>query len=261
MKDMKTTVLACTPSYAVYLGEAALQEGYDPSRDFKLRVGMFGAEPWSEESRRSIEETLGLRSHNVYGLSEIYGPGVGIECEKRCGLHVWGDHIITEVLNPDTGEEVKPGELGELTFTTLTRESLPMLRYRTRDLARVSTEPCECGLHTVRILEIRGRSDDMLIIGGVNVFPSQVETVLLAVPGIGEQYEIIVDRKKTLTRLHVRVEVAGDFGGSKDELEALRSEASTRLQSGLGINAKLELEEPGTLTRYEGKAQRVKYVD
>jgi len=261
MKDMQTTVLACTPSYAVYMGEAALREGYEPKRDFNLKVGMFGAEPWSEEARRNIEDYLGLRAHDVYGLSEIYGPGVGIECKHQCGLHVWGDHVIIEVLDPQTGEPLEPGEFGELAFTTLTREALPMLRYRTRDLGKISVEPCECGLNTVRITEIRGRSDDMLIIGGVNVFPSQVESVLFSVPGIGEQYELVVDRHKTLTRLHVRVEVAKDAAKTEKELDALHKEAASRLQSVLGINAMLELEKPGTLPRYEGKAKRVIYID
>ena len=174
MKDLRTTVVTCTPSYMVYLIEASKAEGYEPKSDFTLRIGIFGAEPWSEEARRRIQDAFGLRAHDVFGMSELYGPGVGIECEQQNGLHVWQDEFLTETINPDTGEVLEPGKEGELVFTMLSREAMPLLRYRSRDLSKVFEDECACGRYHNRIERIKGRSDDMLIIGGVNVFPSQV---------------------------------------------------------------------------------------
>jgi phenylacetate-CoA ligase len=258
MKDMGSTVLTCTPSYAVYLTEAAVQEGYDPRRDFKLKVGMFGAEPWSEEARHHIEGSFGLKAYDCYGLSEIYGPGVGGECHRQDGLHIWEDEILIEIVDPDTGKWVRPGELGEIVFTMLRREAMPLIRYRTRDLGWISEEECACGRTSVRLMEIRGRSDDMLIIGGVNVFPSQIEAVLMSIPELGDQFQILVDRSKALARLTVQVEVNRDFASMpKDEWQRLHAKVEKDMLATLAINPGIELKDPGTLPRYEGKAVRV----
>ena len=252
LKDLRSTVAACTPSYMVYLCEASRAEGYNPREDFALRIGLFGAEPWSEEARKRIEDVFGLRAHDCYGMSELYGPGVGIECDERNGLHIWGDEFLVETINPDTGEVHEPGEEGELVFTMLSREAMPLLRYRTRDLSRVFEEECACGRCHSRIRRIKGRSDDMLIVGGVNVFPSQVEHVLMNVPGIKDQYQIVVSHEQ-LDRLSVKVEA------SKDRLKdpQLLKQVQSDIFSTLGIHANVELVEEGTLPRYEGKARRV----
>lgn len=258
MKDMKTTVLCCTPSYALYLSEAAKAEGYDPLKDFNLRIGMFGAEPWSEEARKKIQASLGLRAHDVYGMSELYGPGVAIECEAQNGLHIWSDEFLVEVIDPDTGEWVEEGEKGELVFTMLTREAMPLLRYRTKDLAQVTWEECSCGRYHPRILRIKGRADDMLIVGGVNVFPSQIEHVLMNIPEIsGEYYQIIVDRD-ILDKLYIKVEVRPEVYNSSDYDEnKLRSKVESELQAVLTLRARVELLAPGEIPRTEGKAKHV----
>ncbi len=209
MKDLRTTVVACTPSYMVYLCEASRGEGYQPKRDFAIKIGLFGAEPWSEEARKKIEESFGLRAHDCYGMSELYGPGVGIECDQRKGLHVWGDEFLVETINPESGEVVEPGKEGELVVTMLSREAMPLLRYRTRDLSKVDEEECECGRYHSRIRRIKGRSDDMLIVGGVNVFPSQVEHVLMNIDGIGDQYQVVVFHEE-LDHLAVKAEAKHD---------------------------------------------------
>jgi phenylacetate-CoA ligase len=252
MKDLKSTVAACTPSYMVYLCEASRAEGYEPKRDFALKIGLFGAEPWSEEARARIEDAFGLRAHDCYGMSELYGPGVGIECEQRNGLHVWEDEFLVETINPDTGEVLEPGSEGELVFTMLSREAMPLLRYRTRDLSRVYEEECACGRHHSRIQRIKGRSDDMLIVGGVNVFPSQVEHVLMNVPGLSDQYQIVVFHEQ-LDRLKIKAETP------KDSLndQALLKKTKAEILATLGIYADVELVEEGTLPRSEGKARRV----
>jgi phenylacetate-CoA ligase len=252
MKDLHTTAVSCTPSYMVYLCEASRAGGYDPRRDFALRVGIFGAEPWSEEARKRIEECFGLRAHDIFGMSELYGPGVGIECEQRNGLHVWADEFVVETINPESGEVLEPGREGELVFTMLSREAMPLLRYRSRDLSRVFEEECACGRYHPRIERIKGRSDDMLIVGGVNVFPSQVEHVLMNVPGLGDQYQIVVSHEE-LDRLAVKVEA------TKDKLNdpRLSKQVQEELFGTLGIHAKVELVEEGTLARSEGKARRV----
>jgi phenylacetate-CoA ligase len=253
MKDLRSTVVTCTPSYMVYLVEASRAEGYEPRGDFALRIGIFGAEPWSEEARKRIENGFGLRAHDVYGMSELYGPGVGIECEQRNGLHVWGDEFLIETVNPDTGKVLEPGREGELVFTMLSREAMPLLRYRSRDLSRVYEEECACGRYHSRIQRIKGRSDDMLIIGGVNVFPSQVEHVLMNIPGVGDQYQIIVTHKD-LDQLTVKVEAAANRLNDAGFLKQIEND----LFSVLTIHVGVELVELGTLPRSEvGKARRV----
>jgi len=253
MKDLRTSVVACTPSYMVYLCEASRAEGYQPKQDFKLRIGIFGAEPWSEESRKRIEDGFGLRAHDVYGMSELYGPGVAIECEHRKGLHVWADEFLVETIDPDTCEVLEPGREGELVFTMLSREAMPLLRYRSRDLSRVFNEECACGRHHPRIQRIKGRSDDMLIIGGVNVFPSQIEHVLMNILGLGDQYQIVVTHDE-LDRLAVKVEASADRLNDPKFLRRIQDD----LLAVLGIRADVELLELGGLPRSEvGKARRV----
>jgi phenylacetate-CoA ligase len=253
LKDLRSTVVTCVPSYMVYLCEASRAEGYEPKRDFAVRIGVFGAEPWSEEARKRIEDTFGLCAHDIYGMSELYGPGVGIECEEKNGLHVWGDEFLVETINPDTGDVLEPGKEGELVFTMLSREAMPLLRYRTRDLSRVFVEECACGRCHPRIQRIKGRSDDMLIIGGVNVFPSQVEHVLMNIPALGDQYQIIVTHKG-LDRITVKVETSPDRVKDQPLLQQVRED----LQAVLGISAEVELLEFGALPRSEvGKARRV----
>lgn len=253
MKDLRTRVVTGTPSYMVYLCEASRAAGYDPKMDFNLKVGIFGAEPWSEEARRKIEDVFGLRAYDIYGMSELYGPGVAIECGQKNGLHVWGDEFLVETLNPDTGEVLEPGEEGELVFTMLSREAMPLLRYRSRDLSKVFEEECACGRYHPRIQRIKGRSDDMLIIGGVNVFPSQIEHVLMNIPDLGDQYQIIISHKE-LDRLAVKVETPVD----KVNDPALLKKVQGDLLAVLGISADVELVALGTLPRSEvGKAQRI----
>ena len=253
MKDLRTTVVTCAPSYMVYLCEASRAEGYEPKHDFSIRVGIFGAEPWSEEARNRIEDVFGLRAHDIFGMSELYGPGVGIECEQRNGLHVWADEFLVETINPDTGEVLEPGAEGELVFTMLSREAMPLLRYRSRDLSRVWEEECGCGRVHPRIQRIKGRSDDMLIIGGVNVFPSQIEHVLMNIPGLGDQYQIVVTHDQ-LDRLSVKTEVTADKLNDAELLKRIQQD----LMAVLGIKVNVELLELGTLPRSEvGKARRV----
>jgi len=253
MKDLRSRVAASTPSYMIYLCEASRIEGYEPKVDFAVKVGIFGAEPWSEQTRKRIEDVFGLRAHDIYGMSELYGPGVAIECEQRNGLHVWGDEFLVETINPDTGDVLEPGKEGELVFTMLSREAMPLLRYRTRDLSRVFEEECACGRYHPRIQRIKGRSDDMLIIGGVNVFPSQVEHVLMNIPTLGDQYQIIVSHAE-LDRLAVKVETTPERVNDPNLLKQIQSD----LLAVLGIRADVQLVELGTLPRTEvGKARRV----
>ncbi len=258
MKDFGSTVLTCTPSYSLYLAEAALEEGVD-IKSLNLRVGIFGAEPWSESMRQEIQEKLNISAIDIYGLSEIMGPGVAIEChEAKCGLHIWEDNFIPEIINPDTGELVPEGELGELVITTITKEGIPLLRYRTRDITRITYEPCICGRTHARIARMSGRSDDMLIIRGVNVFPSQIESILMKVEGVEPHYLLIVDRKDNLDSLEVQVEV--DERLFSDEVKHLQSLAFTiekQIKDLLGITCKVRLVEPKTIMRSEGKAKRV----
>ncbi len=258
MKDFGSTVLTCTPSYSLYLAESAVEEGVD-IRSLKLRVGIFGAEPWSESMRGEIEEKLNLCAIDIYGLSEIMGPGVAIECrEAKHGLPIWEDHFIPEIINPETGEPVAEGEKGELVITTITKEGIPLLRYRTRDITSISYEPCACGRTHARIARMSGRSDDMLIIRGVNVFPSQIESILMKIEGVEPHYLLIVDRKENLDILEVQVEV--DERIFSDEIKQLQILAQTiekEIKDLLGVSCKVRLVEPKTIARSEGKAQRV----
>lgn len=258
MKDMSTTILCCTPSFAIYLAEAMVKGGIDPKKDLKLKSGLFGAEPWSERMRKRIEEELGLEAYDVYGLTELCGPGVSIECEHHNGLHIWNDHFIVEVIDPNTGEALSPGEEGELVFTTLTKTGLPLLRYRTRDLTVLEVDKCACGRTHSRMMRVKGRSDDMLIVRGVNVFPSQIEYVLMQFPALASYYQIILDRPGALDVLALKVELTEE--ASKDErldIDKLKKQVEEKIQSVLGIRAEIKLVEPGEIPRSAGKAQRV----
>ena len=258
MKDFGSTVLTCTPSYSLYLAEAAHEEGVDITT-LNLRVGIFGAEPWSESMRQEIQDKLKISAIDIYGLSEIMGPGVAIECqEAKCGLHIWEDHFIPEIINPETGKLVPAGELGELVITTITKEGIPLLRYRTRDITSITYEPCICGRTHARIARMSGRSDDMLIIRGVNVFPSQIESILMQVEGVEPHYLLIVDRKDNLDSLEVQVEVDERlFSDEVKHLQLLASTIEKQIKDLLGITCKVRLVEPKTITRSEGKAKRV----
>lgn len=257
MKDFGTTVLTCTPSYSLYIAEVAEEEGINID-ELNLRVGIFGAEPWSEEMRKEIQEKLHLRAHDIYGLSEVMGPGVAVECEERNGLHIFEDHFFVELVNPETGDYVKEGDVGELVITTLTKEGIPVIRYRTRDLVSLNYEPCPCGRHFVRMSKVLGRSDDMLIIRGVNVFPSQIEEILMNIEGTEPHYMIVVDKKDYLDVLEVHVEVNEKlFSDEVKHLQELERKIKEEIQSNLGITALVKLVEPKTLQRFEGKAKRV----
>jgi phenylacetate-CoA ligase len=258
MQDFGSTVLTCTPSYSLYLAEAAAEEGVD-FRDLKLRVGIFGAEPWTESIRREIEAKLNIKAIDIYGLSEILGPGVGIECiEAQHGLHIWEDHFIPEIINPDTGEVLPHGEQGELVITTITKEGIPMIRYRTRDITRLITEPCICGRTHIRLARMSGRTDDMLIIRGVNIFPSQIESVLVNIEGVEPHYQLLVDREENLDTLEIQVEVnEKTFSDEIKVLQDLTQRIRKEIKDLLGISCKVRLVEPKTIARSEGKAQRV----
>jgi phenylacetate-CoA ligase len=258
MKDFGSTVLTCTPSYSLYLAESAFEEGVD-FRSLKLRVGIFGAEPWSEAMRGEIEDKLNLCAIDIYGLSEIMGPGVAIECrEAKCGLHIWEDHFIPEIINPETGEPAPEGEKGELVISTITKEGIPLLRYRTRDITSITYEPCRCGRTHARIARMSGRSDDMLIIRGVNVFPSQIESILMKIEGVEPHYLLIVDRKDNLDSLEVQVEVDEQiFSDEVKKLQILAQTIEKEIKDLLGVSCKVRLVEPKTIMRSEGKAKRV----
>ncbi len=259
MQDFGSTILTCTPSYSLYLAEEAATEGMD-IKSSKLRVGIFGAEPWSEAMRDEIETSLGLDAIDIYGLSEIMGPGVAIECiQEKHGLHIWEDHFLPEIINPETGIPVAEGELGELVITTITKQGIPLIRYRTRDITSISYAPCTCGRTHARIARMSGRSDDMMIIRGVNVFPSQIESILVGIDGVEPHYLLIVDRKDNLDTLEVQVEVGEQL--FSDEIKVLQS-LSRRIQKEikdmLGVTCTVKLVEPKTIQRSEGKAQRVR---
>jgi phenylacetate-CoA ligase len=258
MKDLGATILACTPSFAVYLAETMAQEHIDPRKDLKLNRGIFGAEPWSDKIRERIEKETGIEAFDVYGLTELCGPGVSVECEEHKGLHIWQDHFIVETINPDTGEVLSPGEEGELVFTSLTKKGLPMLRYRTRDISKINTEPCPCGRTHPRMMRITGRSDDMLIIRGVNVFPSQIEYAVMCFSELATQYLIVVDRPGALDSFGVKVELSENAAKDpKVDQNALKKDIGKRIQIVTGINADIEIVKPGELPRTEGKAKRV----
>ncbi len=257
MQDFGTSVIACTPSYALFLSEVMADMGIAPE-DLNLRVGIFGAEPWSEGMRKEIEAKLKLKAIDIYGLSEVIGPGVSCECEHQVGMHINEDHFIPEIINPDTHEPVEPGQVGELVFSTVTKEGIPILRYRTRDLTRLIYDKCECGRTLVRMEKCKGRSDDMLIIRGVNVFPSQIETVLLEMSETEPHYLLIVERQGTLDVLKLMVEVQEQFFSDEIRvLEKLKKKITHNLQSMLGISVDVKLVEPKTIERTAGKSKRV----
>lgn len=257
MKDFGSTILACTPSYALNMAEEMEEMGIGKS-ELKLKAGVFGAEPWSNNMRKEIEERLGIIAMDIYGLSEIMGPGVSIDCPCKCGLHVQEDHFIPEIINPETGELLPEGSNGELVFTTITKEGLPLIRYRTHDISSLNYDKCECGRTLVRMSKVTGRSDDMLIIRGVNVFPSQIESVLLETGETAPHYLLIVDRVDNLDILEILVEMSQNmFSDKVKKIEELEMKIRKEIVSTLGINAKVKLVEPKSIERSEGKAKRV----
>lgn len=257
MQDFGTTVIACTPSYALFLAETMKEMGITPE-SLKLRIGIFGAEPWSENMRKEIEAKLKIKAIDIYGLSEVIGPGVSCECEYQCGMHINEDHFIPEIIDPETLEPVKQGEIGELVFSTVTKEGMPIIRYRTRDLTRLNYEKCDCGRTLVRMEKCMGRTDDMLIIRGVNVFPSQIESVLLEMSETEPHYLLIIEREETLDVVNLLVEVQEQFFSDEvKQLESLRKKLTDKIQSTLGISVRVKLVEPKTIERTAGKAKRV----
>ena len=256
IKDLSSTILCCTPSYAAYLGESMKEMGMGPN-DIPLKAGIFGAEAWSEEMRQDIQKTLGIKAYDIYGLTELSGPGVSFECSAQNGMHINEDHFIAEIIDPDTGEVLPEGSKGELVFTSITKEAFPLLRYRTRDICQLNYEPCPCGRTHVKMCKPMGRSDDMLIIRGVNVFPSQIETVLLN-HGYAANYQIIVDRVKNTDTLEVRVEMTPEmFTDNLGEIDKRQKDLVSGLRSMLGLAAKVTLVAPKSIVRSEGKAVRI----
>ena len=258
LRDFGSTVLCCTPSYALHLWEAGQENGID-FRKLPLRVGVFGAEPWSEAMRQEIEQKMDIDAMNIYGLSEIIGPGVSMECvEAKCGMHIWEDHFLPEIIDPVTGEVLPEGQLGELVITTLTKEGIPLLRYRTRDLTTLDYTPCSCGRTHVRMGRLAGRSDDMLIVRGVNVFPQQIEAILLETEGLSPHYQIVITREHNLDEIEVRVEVnEADFADEIRKLQKREAAVQKTIKEFLGVSARVRLVEPRSITRSEGKAQRI----
>lgn len=257
MEDLGSSILCCTPSYALTIVDEADELGFDLSR-INLKSGLFGAEPWSEGARESIEERLGLSAHDIYGLTEIIGPGVAAECEAKAGLHVFDDHFIPEIIDPDTEEPLPPGSKGELVFTCITKRAFPVLRFRTRDITKLDYEICECGRTQPRMERITGRTDDMLIIRGINVFPSQIEEVLLKMEEVEPHYQLVLTREGRLDNLEVQVEVSpAMFSDEVRKLEAIEEKIRQRLSSALNIRVDVKLVEPKTIERFAGKAKRV----
>ncbi len=258
MKDCGTDILACTPSYALLIADTAIEMGYDPATEFKISGGIFGAEPASENMRQEIADKLGIQYCDVYGLSEIMGPGVAMECAERGGLHIAEDQFYCEIVDPETLEVLPDGEWGELVITTLTREVCPLIRYRTRDVTRILSEPCACGRTHRKIDRLRGRTDDMLIIRGVNVFPSQIEQVITGFPEIATQYQIVLTNEGPLDKAELRVETEPDFAIDEvRKLEDLKSRLRAELKSNLQVNVEIKLVEPKSIERSEGKAKRI----
>ena len=255
--DLGATVLCCTPSYALHLAEAIGEAGI-AAKDLRLRVGFFGAEPWTEGMRDAIESSLDLMALNIYGLSEVIGPGVSVECPERRGMHVAEDHFLPEIVDPTTLEPLPPGAVGELVFTTLTKEALPVLRYRTRDLTAIDPAPCRCGRTLVRLQRITGRTDDMLIVRGVNVYPSQIEHALMQVPSVAPHYLLVLRRESALDTLEVRVETAADVVEAGGEAtRALAAQVRRRIHEVVGITVEVAVVPPKTIERSAGKARRV----
>jgi len=256
MMDLGSTILCCTPSYAAYIGESLAEAGYKPE-DNKLKAGIFGAEPWTEEMRRGIEKSLGIKAYDIYGLTETSGPGVSFECAEQTGMHINEDHFYAEIINPDTGEVLPEGEKGELVFTSLDKEAFPLLRYRTRDICVLTRKKCSCGRTHVKMSKPLGRSDDMLIIRGVNVFPSQIETVLLK-EGYAPNYQILVDRVNNSDTLDINVELSPEqFSDKVSDNQAKEKKLESAMRTMLGIGPKVHLGPPKSITRSEGKAVRV----
>jgi phenylacetate-CoA ligase len=258
MRDFKSTILTCTPSYALYMAEEAKDMGID-FKDLHLKAGIFGAEPWSDNMRKEIEEKLNLQAFDIYGLTEIIGPGVSNECEAHNGLHVNEDHFYPEIINPETGEVLPYGEKGELVFTTITRQGTPIIRYRTRDITYLWHEECSCGRTLVKMHRLMGRTDDMLILRGVNVFPSQIENVLMQIEETQPHYQIVIDRDRSQlddVELHVEVEEAF-FSDETKDLERIRNKIALAMKQELQINVKIKLVEPKSIERSMGKAKRV----
>ena len=257
MQDFGSSILCCTPSYALYIGESIREKGID-TKTLKLRAGIFGAEPWTEEMRREIERLLNIKAYDIYGLSEVMGPGVSYECAEQTGMHVNEDHFIPEIIDPETGRVLAEGEMGELVFTCITKEALPLIRYRTRDIASLKREKCSCGRTLIKMTKPQGRTDDMLIIRGVNVFPSQIESVLLKYDFITANYQIIVDRMGALDTMEIQVEMSEDMEFDAVRLiEKREKQIRSAVESILGIAATVKLVSTKTLARSEGKAKRV----
>lgn len=258
MHDFETDVLCCTPSYALLIADTAIEEGYNPAEDFKIHAGILGAEPCSEGMRKEIETKLGIRMHDIYGLSEIMGPGVACECERQNGLHVCEDQFIVEIVDPETLQPVPDGEWGEVVFTTLVKECSPLIRYRTRDISRILTGTCECGRTFRRMDRIAGRTDDMMILRGVNVFPSQIEEVITSFPEITAHYQIILTRRGPLDHAELQVETVPDFPFDEiRRIEDLKKRLGDELKSNLQIKVSIKIVEPKTIQRSEGKAKRI----
>ena len=257
LKDFGVTVLACTPSYALLIAETAASMGIDV-RSLPLKIGVFGAEPWSEGMRKQIEEIMGIRAIDIYGLSEVMGPGVASECVHQNGLHVFEDQFIIEIIDPQTLQPMPDGEQGEVVFTTLTKEGIPVIRYRTRDISRIISGECACGRTFRRMERVTGRTDDMLIIRGVNVYPSQIEQVLMGVPGVAPHYQVVLDKRGSMDTVEVQVEVSPDFEFDEiRELEALQRTVAGAIAATLAVHVGVKLVEPRTIQRSEGKAKRV----
>ncbi len=258
LRDFGASVICCTPSYSLFLYETALESGID-IKELPLRIGIFGAEPWTEEMRRDIEGKMGIKAIDIYGLSEIMGPGVGIECiEAQAGAHLMEDHFLCEIIDPETGEQLPPGSVGELVITTLTKEAQPLIRYRTRDITKLDYTPCKCGRTFARMHRVMGRSDDMLIIRGVNVFPSQIESILLETEGLSPHYQLVITRDGNLDNLEVQVEVDEKiFSDEIKNLQRLEGKIQRNIKEFLGVTASVKLKEPRGIQRSEGKAKRI----
>jgi len=257
MQDLGATAIACTPSYLLHIGEVAEKMGVDIKKDTNLRTGILGAEPWTDRMRTRIEDWLGIKAYDIYGTSELSGP-MFTECLEQKGFHIWSDLALVEIIDPSTGESLESGEKGELTITMLQKEALPMIRYRIGDITTMDDEVCACGRTHPRIQRIQGRVDDMLIIRGINVFPSQVEYALMAIPEVGQHFQIVVERKGALDDMLVRVELSkGSFSDKITDIMKVRQKVEHRLRNSLNVNVNVELVEPGSLPRFEGKAKRV----
>jgi phenylacetate-CoA ligase len=257
MQDLGATAIACTPSYLLHIGEVAEKMGVDIKKDTKLRTGILGAEPWTDGMRTRIEDWLGIKAYDIYGTSELSGP-MFTECMEQKGFHIWSDIALVEIIDPKTGESLESGQKGELTITILQKEALPMIRYRIGDITTMDDNICACGRTHPRIQRIQGRVDDMLIIRGINVFPSQVEFALMAIPEVGQHFQIVVERKGSLDDMLVRVELTkGSFSDKINDLMQVRQKVEHRLRNSLNVNVNVELVEPGSLPRFEGKAKRV----